>query len=73
MMLNLSNAPLSYLNRDYSVLQQNGRHAIVSYFQTDDTIVWCLVFIMFDTSMFLLSFDTDWAQSPSPTVPDPET
>ena len=30
----------SYLNRDYSVLQQNGRHAIVSYFQTDYTIVW---------------------------------
>ena len=36
----------SYLNRDYSVLQQNGRHTILSYFQTDYTIVWfywCLI------------------------------
>ena len=30
----------SYLNRDYSVLQQNGRHAILPFFQTDYTIVW---------------------------------
>ena len=33
-------AQQSYLNRDYSVLEQKGRHAIVSYFQTDYSIVW---------------------------------
>ena len=49
----------SYLNRDYSVLQQNGRHAIfMNFFKL---IILLFGFIMmFDTSMFLLSFDTDY-------------
>ena len=34
----------SYLNRDSSVLQQKGRHAILSYFQTVYHI------LLFDTS-----------------------
>ena len=31
-------AKQSYLNRDYSVLEQKGRHAIVSHFWADNTI-----------------------------------
>ena len=33
-------AKQSYLNRDYSVLEQKVRHTIVSYFKADYTIVW---------------------------------
>ena len=54
----MMHAEQSYLNRDYHVLEQKGRHAIVSYFK----LIYCLVLIssiMFDSGMFLLSFDTD--------------
>ena len=33
-------AKQSYLNRDYSVLEQKGRHTTESYFKADYTIVW---------------------------------
>ena len=46
------------LSRDYSVLEQKGRLAIVSYFKP---IYYCLVLsLCFDSGMFLLSFDTDY-------------
>ena len=43
--------PNKYLNRDYSVLEQKGRHATVSYFKL---IYHCLVnsIMMFDSGMF---------------------
>ena len=36
----MMHAKQSYLNRDYSVLEQERRHAIVSYFKLIFTIVW---------------------------------
>ena len=52
----MMHAKQSFLNRDYSVLEHKGRHAIVSYL---------LLFLfgsimMFNSGMFLLSFDTDY-------------
>ena len=55
----MMHAKQSYLNRDYSVLEQKGRHTIVSYFEADyTTIVWFYHDV--DSGMFLLSFDTDY-------------
>ena len=51
-------AKQSYLNRDYSVLEQKGRHAIVSYFKLIILLFGSIM--MFDSGMFLLSFDTDY-------------
>ena len=55
----------SYLNRDYtcSVLQQNGRHGHYKYHIFKLIILVFGFIMMFDTSMFLLSFDTDWVQT----------
>ena len=53
----MMHAEQSYLNRDFSVLEQKGRHAIVSY-----KLIYYFFgsIIMFDSGMFLLSFDTDY-------------
>ena len=54
----IMHAQQSYLNRDYRVLEQKGRHNIVPFFKL---IILLFGFIMmFDTGMFLLSFDTDY-------------
>ena len=50
----------SYMNRDYSVLEQKERHAIVSCFKLIRPILLFGFIMMFDTGMFLLSFDTDY-------------
>ena len=49
--------PASKLNRDYGILEEKGRSVIVSY----KLLILLFGFIMmFDTTMFLLSFDTDY-------------
>ena len=51
-------AKQSYLNRDYSVLEQKGRHTIVYIFKLIILLFGSIM--MFDSGMFLLSFDTDY-------------
>ena len=51
-------AKQSYLNTDYSVLEQTGRHTIVSIFKLIILLFGSIM--MFDSGMFLLSFDTDY-------------
>ena len=36
----MMHAQQTYLNRDYSVLEQKGRHTNVLYFKADYTTVW---------------------------------
>ena len=50
-------AKQSYLNRDYSVLEQKGRHTIVSYIFKLIILLFGSI-MMFDSGMFLLCFDT---------------
>ena len=53
-------AKQSYLNRDYSVLEQKGRHTSPLYHIFKLIILLFGSIIMFDSGMFLLSFDTDY-------------
>ena len=54
----MMHAKQSYLNRDYSVLEHKERHAIVSYFKL--IILLFDSIMVFDSGMFLLSFDADY-------------
>ena len=55
----MMHAQQSYLNRDYSVLEQKGRRVIVPLFFKLIILLFGFI-MMFDTGMFMLSFDTNY-------------